>query len=117
MCIRDRPNIALLPPEEPWSPEDVLAALREAGSLPRDGASRLLFLRADTAAAADLLFANGDCHGLPSGRTGFLSALCRRPALAWDAVAPWLSDPACVALLTRLFNAGHFLPPDDGVAD
>ncbi|WP_295880919.1 cupin domain-containing protein [uncultured Thiohalocapsa sp.] len=108
-----KPNIQLLPPDPPWPADAVIALLREAGRLPRDGASRLLFLPAAAGDTQDLLFANGDCHALPAGRTAFLAALCRRPALQADAVLPRLDDAPCLELLTRLFNAGHFLVPDD----
>jgi 50S ribosomal protein L16 3-hydroxylase len=108
-----KPNIALLPPEAPWPTRDILSALHETGRLPRDGASRLLFMRAGTASGPDLLFANGDCHPVPPGRAGFLSALCRRPALVSGAAAPWLGDPVCAELLTMLFNQGHFLTDED----
>jgi ribosomal protein L16 Arg81 hydroxylase len=107
-----KPNIALLPPDPPWPAAEVAAALGAAGRLWRDGASRLLYLRADDPAAADLLFANGECLDVPRACAGFLPILCRRPALEALDAAPWLTDPDCVALLARLFNEGHFLPPD-----
>jgi 50S ribosomal protein L16 3-hydroxylase len=109
-----KPNIALLPPDPPWPAVEVVTLLREEGRLLRDGASRLLVLRAETADADDLLFANGDCHALPAGHADFLAALCRRPALMADAVLPWLEAAPCADLLTHLFNAGHFLTPSTG---
>jgi 50S ribosomal protein L16 3-hydroxylase len=108
-----KPNIALLPPEPHWPVDDILALLHQQQRLMRDGASRLLFLRAAAPGAPDLLFANGACHGLAPGRTPFLAALCRRPALEHAAVARWLADADCAELLATLFNAGHFLIPDD----
>ncbi len=106
-------NILLLPPDPPWPTAEVQAFLCERGEVPRDGASRLLFLPAAAdAQEEDLLFANGECYALPAGHTGFLAALCRRPALSAAAVLPWLDEPECAALLTTLFNAGHFLISD-----
>jgi 50S ribosomal protein L16 3-hydroxylase len=107
-----KPNVVLLPPEPPWPAREVLALLLAQGCLPRDGASRLLFLPALGSGDEDLLFANGDCHALPAGHAGFLAALCRRPALEMAAAAPWLHEPRCIQLLTTLFNSGHFLTPD-----
>lgn len=107
-----KPNITLLPPEPPWPGAEVVDALRVAGRLWRDGASRLLYLRADDAAGPDLLFANGECLDVPRACAGFLPVLCRRPVLEARDAAPWLTDPDCVALLERLYNEGHFLPPD-----
>ncbi len=63
--------------------------------------------------AADLLFANGLCHGLPAGRGEFLTALCRRPALTADAASPWLQGAHCVSLLTTRFNLGHVLVEEE----
>ncbi|WP_058554278.1 cupin domain-containing protein [Thiohalocapsa sp. ML1] len=112
-----KPNIALLPPEPAWPGAEVLSLLRARGELRRDGASRLLYLRGVGADEPDLLFANGDCHALPAGRCGFLPALCRRPGLLAADAERWLADAACVALLAALFNAGHFVIPDDGLPD
>jgi 50S ribosomal protein L16 3-hydroxylase len=110
-----KPNICLLPPQQPWPEDDIIAALREHGELRRDGASRMLFLRSAAPPEPDLLFANGECHELPSGRSGFLAVVCRRPAVEHAAAAPWLADPECLQLLSTLFNTGHFLLP--GAAD
>ena len=102
-------NLEAVPAEHPESPDSLREAILTAGGLER-GPSRILFAR--PGADRLLLFAGGEAHALPADRLGFAALLSGSRRLPSERLARWLDDPPCLALLTELYNQGHYVLPD-----
>jgi 50S ribosomal protein L16 3-hydroxylase len=103
-------HLRLAPAEPALDPEAFRRAFHGQGLLLRHGWSRLYFCRGE--GGADLLFANGEVMRLPSDRGALLAVITDNRDLLLSRVAPWLDQPAALDLLSRLYNAGHYVFPD-----
>ncbi|HHH40022.1 MAG TPA: cupin domain-containing protein [Sedimenticola sp.] len=104
-----KPQLEVDPLERPVSPEELPALLTELGALERNGYSRLAFIRGRE--QEDWLYVNGEEFPLPKKWSGLLTLLTGQRRLHRDALDPWLASPACLALITRLYNLGHLQSP------
>jgi len=103
-------HLCLVSTEPILSPAAFHREFAAAGVLLRHGWSRLLFCRGD--GADDLLFANGEVHHLPKAQVALLGLITGERDLTFNQLAPWLTQPAALGLLCRLYNDGHYVFPD-----
>ena len=111
-------NLALEPPDQPWSIAAVIAVLETDGRLERDGRSQMLFAGPNTDPSAEegmavSLFANGQAYWLPGDLVPVASLLANSRVLELERIRPWLGREEVQALLGALFNAGHFMASND----
>ena len=93
-----------LSPEETLEVEDLLDAIEAFGGIERHPACRLAFSTGD---AGFSFFANGFATQLHSAAEQALArALCANKRLDETALAPFLQQPECTALLCELHNRG-----------
>ncbi|HSQ07916.1 MAG TPA: winged helix domain-containing protein, partial [Chromatiaceae bacterium] len=103
-------HLRLAPAEPELSPEAFRRAFQGQKLLLRHGWSRLYFCRGD--GGADLLFANGEVMRLPSDQGALLALITDNRDLLLSRIAPWLDQHTALNLLSRLYNAGHYVFPD-----
>jgi 50S ribosomal protein L16 3-hydroxylase len=103
-------HLRLTPAERALTPSAFRGAVESAGILLRHGWSRLLFCKGE--GPDDLLFANGEVYRLPKAQAALLGLVTSERDLAFDQLAPWLTQPAALDLLCRLYNDGHYVFPD-----
>ncbi len=106
-------NLELEPREPPWPEAEVISALEAVRCFQRDGRSRLLFTAPTAEVDHGLLFANGQQHIVAAELLPLLSQLANHRRLELEQLGEWLLDPAARTLVASLFNAGHYLMPDE----
>jgi 50S ribosomal protein L16 3-hydroxylase len=94
-----------IPRDEPLTPKAFRAAFERQGALER-GASKVLFAR--PGGSDLLLFAAGEVYRLDTDCVDLAVLLTDRRRLDLTAAAPWLARPACLELLSTLYNRGHY---------
>jgi 50S ribosomal protein L16 3-hydroxylase len=99
-------HLEVFPRPDPTSPTELRKRIAGARGLVRNGFSRMAFAR--VGAGDHMLFVNGEAHELPARHGEFLSLLTAETALPRESLAPWLTKPACLNLLCRLYNEGHY---------
>jgi 50S ribosomal protein L16 3-hydroxylase len=97
------------PPPEPrvlrLRPDVLAKHLRSGANLVRDPASRASFVRRGPAAD---LFVDGRAYALPRSIAGVAPLLTRSRQVPRGVLVEWLREPAVVALLADLVDAGSF---------
>jgi 50S ribosomal protein L16 3-hydroxylase len=100
------------PPRDlPIPPERLLARLREAGELQRSDYSR--FAHLDREHDGIDLCVDGHCRRLPGPHAPLGRLLTDRRRHGAGDLLPLLQEPAALALVTELYNAGQLFFPDD----
>jgi 50S ribosomal protein L16 3-hydroxylase len=104
-------NLTLAPRDRPVPAERLREELVRNGLIERSGLARMAFCRG--ADGVDLLFVNGRDYPLPAAHRTLLRLLTRERLLDGRALEPWLEQPVCLELLTRLYNDGCLEFPHD----
>jgi 50S ribosomal protein L16 3-hydroxylase len=97
---RDR---VAVPPDEPWAPEALAAALRDGAALWHGTASRLAFAEGD---GSGVLFANGSAYPLDASTRPLAPLLCDCAQCPGADLVPHLDAPSARTLLAALVNDG-----------
>jgi len=105
-------HLAVEPLETPLSTIDFRRRLEQHGTVTRHPFSRFAYYAGDQ--GVDWLFVAGQDYRVDSRQRAFVEALCQWPELHFGFVAEWLECADCLALMTRLCNAGHLEFPGAG---
>ena len=105
-----KPNLVVEPMAEPLSAAEFRRALEQTGTVRRHPFSRFAHYGGD--GGTDWLFVAGEEYPVDSRQRAFAQVLCQWRELHFGFVAEWLECDDCLALMTRLFNAGHLEFPD-----
>jgi 50S ribosomal protein L16 3-hydroxylase len=100
-------HLQVEPRAQTLSDQAFLNRFRAASVMRRNGFTRLAFTRRDWD-GKDTLYANGQAYTLAGESGDFLPAITRYRELHFGYLQEWLAQPACLELLSRLYNQGHF---------
>ncbi len=93
------------PPAQPMSPSELLASVRDAGTLIRANASRFAYVRRPSGAA--LLFVDGESFELDARSAPAASQVADRGVLTYETLARAETSPHLLAVITELYNRGR----------
>lgn len=102
-------HLQVIPIEHPLAPNQFSMTFESATVLERNGWSRIAFIRGES--ENDYLYINGDEYPVSKKLEGMIEWISENRLLPFRDAIEWLKEPDGEALLTRLFNDGHLLPP------
>ena len=98
-------NLTVYPRDTPVSSTEFRQLLERHGAIQRHPFSRFAHYADDH--GTHWLFVAGQEYRIDVRQRAFVEALCHWHELHFGFVAEWIECPDCLALMTRLFNAGH----------
>ncbi|MEN8212864.1 MAG: cupin domain-containing protein [Pseudomonadota bacterium] len=99
-------NLTPSPPESSITEMDLLAQLQQDTQLKRHPYAKLFFSRQ---AESLLLFTSGESYRLPADALDLAVLLTEEHRYTRQQLQPWLQNPPCLTLLTKLVNRGDLL--------
>ena len=110
LVTEPKPNLVVDPLARPLSPTEFRQRLEQLGTVRRHPFSRFAHFAGDD--GSDWLFVAGEDYRIDSRQRAFAQVLCQWRELHFGFVAEWIECTDCLALMTRLCNAGHLEFPD-----
>lgn len=103
---RNKCQLDLQALESPYDEGELAEALANDGTLLRTGGLRCFYV--DATAGQGVCYVDGERLDFGPEGAGFAPVLCDHERLDAASLAPWLSQPAILAALTRWVNAGYW---------
>jgi 50S ribosomal protein L16 3-hydroxylase len=107
-----KPNLTVEPRATAVSAAELRQVFEAHGVLHRHPFARMAFYPRED--GTDWLFVNATDRAIAGGHRSFLNLLCQWRDLHFGYLVEWLEEPACLALLTDLYNAGYYEAGDEG---